>query len=94
VSGGNGAVPARVQAVEVLALNVFGIAGRSGQLVARRMVSERLTELGGHVGGCACGLCELLPYTPDVPAKLREPLRDHTTGDQLPAPVSDPEHVG
>ena len=61
MSGGNGAVPARVQAVEVLALNVFGIAGRSGQLVARRMVSERLTELGGHVGGCACGLCELLP---------------------------------
>ena len=61
MSGGNGAVPARVAAVEVLSLNVFGIADRNGQIITRRMVAERLTELGGHPAGCGCGLCELLP---------------------------------
>ena len=50
VPGGNGAVPARVQAVEVLALNVFGIADTSGRLITRRMVTERLSELAGHRG--------------------------------------------
>jgi len=61
-------VPARVQAVEVLALNVFGIADTSGRLITRRMVTERLSELAGHRDGCKCGLCELLPLV--TPAKV------------------------
>jgi hypothetical protein len=51
----------RQSAVEVIALNVFGTADRVGQLVTRRMVSERLADLGGHPAGCGCGLCGLLP---------------------------------
>jgi hypothetical protein len=61
VPGGNGAVTSREAAVEVLALNVFGLADAAGQLITRRMVESRLAELAGHPPGCGCGLCELLP---------------------------------
>ena len=33
----------------------------AGALITRRMVEERLAELGGHPEGCGCGLCELVP---------------------------------
>jgi len=59
----------------VLALaNVFGIADRSGQLVTRRMVSERLTELGGHVGGVRQQLAEPAgtPLPPDTSVRRRQ----------------------
>ena len=48
VPGGNGAVTSREAAVEILVLNIFGIADRDGLLVTRRMVDKRLAELGGR----------------------------------------------
>lgn len=60
MAGADNAITSRQAAVEILALNVFGTADRAGQLVTRRIVSERLSELAGHRDGCSCELCELL----------------------------------
>jgi hypothetical protein len=60
VSGGNNAVTSREAAVEILALDVFNVADRTGQLVTRALVANRLAELATHRVGCGCGLCELL----------------------------------
>ena len=58
---GCNAITSRQAAVEVLSLHVFGRADAAGQMVTRRMVQERLSELGGHPHGCGCGLCDLVP---------------------------------
>jgi hypothetical protein len=51
--------PGRLEAVEVLALDVFGRA--DGKLITRRIVEERFAELGAHSHGCHCRLCTLVP---------------------------------
>ena len=63
VSGGNNAVTSREAAVEILALNVFGIADKDGKPVTRRMTEQRIEELAEHPQGCGCGLCDLVPLT-------------------------------
>ncbi len=40
VSGADNAITTREAAVEIVSLNVFGIADRTGQPVTRRMVAE------------------------------------------------------
>src|SRR5262249_62131552 len=61
------ATTTREAAVEILALNVFGIADRTGQPVTRRLAEQRLAELAGHADACGCGLCDLVP-----PAAVRK----------------------
>jgi hypothetical protein len=63
VAGADNARTKRQAATEVLSLHVFGLADIGGKLITRRMVADRLAELGGHHEGCGCGLCSLLPLT-------------------------------
>ena len=60
VAGAENAVTSREAAIEILALNVFGIADAAGRQVTRQLVESRLTELAGHPQGCGCGLCDLV----------------------------------
>jgi hypothetical protein len=60
VSGSNARLK-RDQAVEQVALHIFGTIDTGGQLITRRLVRDHLDELAGHRDGCRCGLCRLLP---------------------------------
>ena len=48
VANGDNARLKRDQAVEQIALHVFGVADCDGKLITRRMVTERLSELSAH----------------------------------------------
>ena len=61
MADGDNAKSRREQAVEQIALDVFGRADTNGKLITRRMVAERLDELAAHSDGCRCGLCHLVP---------------------------------
>ena len=50
-------MPTRVAAVEIVALNVFNRADRTGETITRGMVEARLDELRSHRPACQCGLC-------------------------------------
>ena len=51
VADGDNAKTRRQQAVELLALNVFGTADTGGKLITRRIVAERPDELSAHCDG-------------------------------------------
>ena len=60
------ATTTRKAAVEILALNVFGIADRASRMVTCRMAEQRLAELAEHADTRDWGLCNLVPLWPSA----------------------------
>jgi hypothetical protein len=50
------------EAAELVAIDVYQHAEKSGQPITLAMVERRLVELLAHAPGCRCRLCEARPH--------------------------------